>query len=71
MTLLGIVVVIRALIATPPDPTRVRRSAESIPIQGQGRLAMTDVEFPALREHTDTILDARLRPATVLPPDPA
>lgn len=54
--------VIRALISTHPDPDRVRQVAESLLMQAQGRLALSDPQQPRLpAADVQRILDSIFR----------
>lgn len=65
--------VLRGLISTHPDPARVREVAESLLMQAQTRLALsnavTQLETTVLDERAQKVLDGMFRPLVFLPPD--
>ena len=59
--------VIRALISTHPDPARIRQVAESLLMQAQGRLALSDMQRPRLlSDDVQQILDSIFQPSVHL-----
>lgn len=61
--------VIRALIATHPDPSSVRLVAESLLMQAQSRLASSDLWPQQIAAPYQQILDALFQPPIHLQPD--
>jgi hypothetical protein len=55
--------VIRALISTHPDPSRVKQVAESLLMQAQATLALSDLQRPQLLStDVQVILDSMFQP---------
>lgn len=61
--------VIRGLIAAHPDPAALRRQVDSLLMQAQGTLALTEQPLPSLRA-VGPIVDSLFQPPIVLPPGP-
>ena len=60
---------IRALVATHPAPDQARAVAESLLMQAQGKIALSDVPPSVFGDHAQHILDSLFRPPVALPPD--